>query len=211
MRHARTDANDSRELMGQRDVALGGAGRREALALGGALARLDIDSVYSSPLRRARDTAAQIAAPHRLSVQMTADLCEMDFGVAAQRSGRRPKLDVKGAHRRVPLPGGECLLDVWTRATRFAAVVRAEVLLGRSPVVVGHYRVNQLLVGVLAGSDFDDAVDASPHRGANASVYELSFASVGDALCLSGPPRLVWSPGSQPGTRSSAERDLVPI
>jgi len=196
VRHARTSANSARQRMGRRDFDLSDAGRAEAAALASALATRHVDAVWSSPLRRAFATAKVVAAAHEQRVEVVPDLIEMGFGVFESPHAHRPKLDVKGAHRRTPLPGGECLQDVWKRATRVAARARRQIGSGQCLVVVGHYRVNQLLVGALSGSTFDDVADDSVHRGANASVYELAFARCGDAVRLSGSPRLVWSPDS---------------
>lgn len=194
VRHARTDANSARQRMGRRDLELSAAGRAEAIALGEALAAMTADEVWTSPLRRAIATAAAIAAPRGLPVDVVPDLIEMDFGVFESPLGRRPKLDVKGAHRREPLPGGECLHDVWLRACGVAADARRQLALGRNLVVVGHYRVNQLLVGAFAGSTFDEVADASVHRGTNASAYELAFVRRGEEVRLVGSPRLMWAP-----------------
>jgi len=45
-----------------------------------ALKNTEIDAIYSSPLRRARDTAQAIAGYHNLKVQVDTDLREMEVG-----------------------------------------------------------------------------------------------------------------------------------
>ncbi len=53
-------------------------GRAQAQAVADALAHRDIVAVIASPLQRAQETAAPIAAAHRLSVDTDADLIESE-------------------------------------------------------------------------------------------------------------------------------------
>ena len=80
VRHAETDWNRERRFQGGRDVPLSATGREQAESAARLLAATPLDAVWSSPLARARDTAAIIAAPHRLAVQEAAAFREMGFG-----------------------------------------------------------------------------------------------------------------------------------
>jgi broad specificity phosphatase PhoE len=73
-RHGRTLANASGELLGRRDPGLDDVGRRQAEAIGRALA--DVDRLVSSPLRRCRETAEAIGAP----VDLDERFIELDYG-----------------------------------------------------------------------------------------------------------------------------------
>lgn len=64
IRHGQTDHNVGRILQGKRlDEPLNDVGRREAQALVSALANETIAALYSSPLRRAQETAEAVAQP----------------------------------------------------------------------------------------------------------------------------------------------------
>ena len=65
LRHAETDWNRERRYQGWTDTDLSEVGRGQAEAAGRLLARQPLAAVWSSPLRRARDTAAAIAVAHR--------------------------------------------------------------------------------------------------------------------------------------------------
>ena len=80
VRHAETDWNRERRFQGGRDVPLSATGREQAESAARLLAATPLAAVWSSPLARARDTAAIIAAPHGLEVQETAAFREMGFG-----------------------------------------------------------------------------------------------------------------------------------
>lgn len=62
------------------DPALSAVGLRQAEALAGALAHERIDAVWSSPLRRAVETAGPLASARGLDVPTHAGLVEFDFG-----------------------------------------------------------------------------------------------------------------------------------
>jgi broad specificity phosphatase PhoE len=80
VRHAETEWNRERRYQGWRDTALSEIGRAQAQAVGHLLARQPLAAVWSSPLRRARDTAAAIAAPQGLCVREEPSFREMRFG-----------------------------------------------------------------------------------------------------------------------------------
>ncbi|HXR64288.1 MAG TPA: histidine phosphatase family protein [Ktedonobacteraceae bacterium] len=80
VRHGQTLANRSFRYIGSRDDALSEIGERQATQLASALAPLPIAAVLSSPLQRARATAAALAAPHQLTVQIAPELRESNFG-----------------------------------------------------------------------------------------------------------------------------------
>jgi probable phosphoglycerate mutase len=79
-RHGETDWNRARRWQGHADPPLNDVGREQARALAAALDGVPLDAVYSSDLRRARDTAAVVAEAHGLEVVATAALREIDVG-----------------------------------------------------------------------------------------------------------------------------------
>jgi broad specificity phosphatase PhoE len=66
--------------VGAGDPPLSVAGRAQARAIAASLAERPLTRVWTSDLRRAVETATLIAAPHRLAVESTAALRELDFG-----------------------------------------------------------------------------------------------------------------------------------
>jgi len=80
IRHAKPKGA-GRYLGRRSDPPLSSRGCAQAEALARRLAGEPLAAIYSSPLRRALETARAIAAPHHLSVETVADLAEMDFGL----------------------------------------------------------------------------------------------------------------------------------
>ena len=159
IRHGATEANlaDPPRLQGRRsDPPLAQLGVRQAEATRDFLAVRPIDHCYCSPLLRAVQTAAIVAAPHGVAPGPLEALTECDVG-------RWEGLDWDTIRTRHPddyrrfhadpaafgYPGGESLADVHGRV----APARDELLRahhGASILVVGHHVVNRTyLAGVL--------------------------------------------------------------
>ena len=80
VRHAESVGNHELRLQGRAEFPLTDRGRRQADALAAALAEAPVRAVYSSPIRRALDTAEAIAARRGLTVEVRPALQEYDFG-----------------------------------------------------------------------------------------------------------------------------------
>jgi probable phosphoglycerate mutase len=80
IRHGETAWNAERRLQGHTDIALNEEGRRQARALGLALAGESIAAVHASDLARAAHTAEAIAGRHGLAVTRHAGLRERCYG-----------------------------------------------------------------------------------------------------------------------------------
>lgn len=134
-------------MQGRSDIPLDDHGRAQADAAGRALAVAVWDGVVSSPLARARQTAAIIAAHlPNLSHDVDARLGERDYGEAEG-------LAVADAYERWPshdFPRSESIDEV---AGRGAAALRELVEEGRNAVVVAHGTLLRLAIGELTGNE----------------------------------------------------------
>ena len=79
-RHGQSDWNHEKRWQGHADRPLTDRGREQAQALADRLAHIELDAVYSSDLKRARDTAAVVAESQGLEVRQLHDLREVDVG-----------------------------------------------------------------------------------------------------------------------------------
>jgi broad specificity phosphatase PhoE len=144
VRHGQTDWNLEGRYQGQTDLALNAAGWQQARALPAALAGVEIAALYSSDLRRARQTAGVIAAALSLPVREDARLREARLGVWAGMlfTDIQARFPAEWQARQDdPLharpPGGENLLEVAARAWA-AADDMARQQVGRDVIVVAH-------------------------------------------------------------------------
>ena len=80
VRHGETDWNRERRFQGHADTPLNDVGRHQALELAEALRDEGLKAVYTSPLRRASETARIVADVLGLVARELAALCEIDVG-----------------------------------------------------------------------------------------------------------------------------------
>jgi len=162
LRHGETAWSQSGQYTGRTDVPLLTKGEERAILAGQALSEYQFAAVYTSPLRRARDTAALIGYP---DAAVDDDLMEWDYGPAegltpAQldaRIGHSYEIFTDGVNAFPDLLAdfvrGEELDDVAARASRFIA--RAEVTLqaGGDVLAVAHGHLLRVLTMVWLGLD----------------------------------------------------------
>lgn len=80
-RHGQTEWSRDGRYQGRSDAPLNAHGEAQALQLGLHLRGLDIDAILTSPLRRARETAGQVAGLLGLGAPLVdARLVELDYG-----------------------------------------------------------------------------------------------------------------------------------
>jgi broad specificity phosphatase PhoE len=160
LRHGATAANlaTPARLQGRRsNPPLAPIGIRQAEAARDVLAGLPLAACYCSPLHRAVQTAAIVAAPHSLSPKPIDALTECDVGEWEGLDWETIRERFGEAHRRFHAapgdcgyPGGESFADVHRRV----APALEELLVrhaGQSFAVVGHQVVNRVYLAVLLG------------------------------------------------------------
>jgi probable phosphoglycerate mutase len=110
--------------------SLSAAGRAQAEAVAAALADRSLAAVVSSPLERARETAAPIAARAGLEVEIEPALNEIDFGhwtgMAFDTLHAIPAWRAfNGFRSATPIPGGETMLEAQVRGVGLVCRLRA--------------------------------------------------------------------------------------
>jgi probable phosphomutase (TIGR03848 family) len=135
-------------------------GRKQAEAVAVRIGRLaKVAAVYSSPLERARETAAPIARARRLPVRVERDLLDLDIGewtgLSLARVSRKPDWDVV---QRYPsgfrFPGGESFTEMQTRFTSALARL-VERHRGATVVAVAHADPIKAAVAHALGAHLD--------------------------------------------------------
>lgn len=188
IRHATNDMV-GRGLAGRAPgVHLNARGRAEAERLARRLAAAPVDAVVSSPLERARETAAAISARHGLEMRIDDAFDEFDVG---EWTGARFE-DLEGDERwrrfnqfraGTRAPSGELMLEAQARAV--AGLVRMrDAEEGRLVVVVTHADVIRAALAYFAGTTLDAAlrVDVAPASITTISVepWDARIIAVND-------------------------------
>jgi probable phosphoglycerate mutase len=156
-------------------------GRDEAADVAGRIARLPrVAAVYSSPLERARETAAPIASACKLPVTVEPGLLECDFGewtgVALRALRRRPEWrTVQQYPSGFRFPGGESLAEMQARITgTLERLVAAHG--GQTVVAVSHADPIKAAVAHALGTHLDLFQRIAVHP---ASVSAIAYGPAG--------------------------------
>jgi probable phosphoglycerate mutase len=146
VRHGETAENLEMRYLGTRDEPLTEKGRRQARQVGAALSELPVGVIVSSPMRRARETAASIQDACRVELRLDSRLAEGSFGSWEGRT--RDEVLKLGGQDAAQLarwesdpscspPGGESIESVQRRILRLVEELTAECS-GDSAVLVSH-------------------------------------------------------------------------
>jgi len=131
VRHGQTAWNQEERFRGRMDLPLTEPGKRRAHALAAHIAsHYQPAAIYSSPLRRAVETAEPIAASLRLAVQPSEGLLDIDFGDLTGLSlqeAQRAFPEIYQAWMETPhtvrFPSGESLIDVRARGAAYVCEI----------------------------------------------------------------------------------------
>jgi len=155
-RHGETVWNIEKVYRGRTDVNLDEVGIKQAELLGRHLGNWELEAIYSSPLRRALDTANTIARYQKIGVNIVEDLIDFDYGEWQSLSEQTVKNLYPTLHdewhnnpHKVRMPGGESLEDVKKRAVKVVNDVLSEYQ--GSVLLVSHRVVNKVLICSLLG------------------------------------------------------------
>ena len=142
VRHGQTLQNRAGLLQGRSDFPLNEMGREQARRVGAFFREQGVrfDAVYTSPLRRAVQTAALIAG-ETVPLRVDERLIEMDYGPYEGMDLRAPAPEVLAFFKdfvRTPAPEGmEPLSSVVSRMGEFLQEIRGEIS-GRNILVSTH-------------------------------------------------------------------------
>ena len=171
IRHGATVLTAEDRFAGSTDVELSDEGRAQVGRLAERLSLIPVDAVYASPLGRTLETAAILAAPHRMAVEPRDGLREISHGHWVQLTRKEVEdayPDEAAAWEQDPFTfapaGGESGLQVTARALpALIDIVRHHE--GKPVIVVSHKATIRLLLSSLLGFDprrYRDNLDQDP-------------------------------------------------
>jgi uncharacterized phosphatase len=171
IRHGQTDWNARELTQGSSDIPLNETGRDQARATAELIADERWDAIYTSPLSRAAETAAIIAA--RLGLpdpSPRADLRERAFGEAEGLDIVERKARFQGR----PVPGAEPWDDVLIRSIRALETIRDDEK-DRRVIVVAHGGVINALLKHLSGGELGPGKTILRNASASLFVWDGSW------------------------------------
>lgn len=143
-----------------RGLHLDDTGRAQAAAVAERLATLaSVDAIYASPLERARETAAPIAAARGLKVQTDRGLLELDIGewTGIELKTARRRSEWKAVQRYPSgfrFPGGESFVEMQSRMVATVDRLRTAHP-GQTVIAVSHADPIKAAVGHALGAHLD--------------------------------------------------------
>ena len=180
VRHGETDWNAAGRIQGCTDTPLNARGRAQALALAGRLRGERPQRLYTSPLRRARETAAIVGAELALEPETVEALREISFGEwegcsweEIQRRWPREFAWCEGDRLRRSPPGGESYGQLMERALPAVEAIRRAP--GGTAVAVCHCAVIRAVLCALEVMSIGEGYRRL--RIKNSSVSELADLS----------------------------------
>lgn len=152
VRHGETEWNRVERFRGRTDIELNETGRRQALLTAQRLSGWQIGAIYSSPLKRALQTAQPIAEACGLGVAVLEGIADVDYGVWAGLPAEEARAQYPDAYQtwvHTPLlarfPQGESLRQVqarsWSALEEISSAHEGDTIL-----LVSHVVVNRVLI-----------------------------------------------------------------
>ena len=150
-RHGETVWNVEKIYRGRTDVNLDEVGIKQAELLGKYLSNWKLEAIYSSPVKRALDTANIVARYQKIGVHIAEGLIDFDYGEWQSLPEQEAKRLYPTLHNewhnnphKVRMPGGESVEGVRRRAIEVVNSVLSKYQ--GSVVLVSHRVVNKVLI-----------------------------------------------------------------
>jgi alpha-ribazole phosphatase/probable phosphoglycerate mutase len=187
IRHGQTDWNIAGKIQGTHDIPLNETGRGQALKLAEAMDTRPVAKIFSSPLKRAANTAAMIGERQSTEICSMKQLVEVEFGkweglTWAEIQKEYPE-EFKGwtdKPEMVSPPGGEALEHIQGRCIGAWNEIR-KITAGLEDVaIVSHGATLKHLFSFMMGYD----TKKDPGIVENASITTLEFNPVTEEFLL---------------------------
>jgi broad specificity phosphatase PhoE len=185
VRHGESVYNAERRIQGQTDVELSPLGLSQSEAVVAELSTLPLEAVFSSPLRRARQTAEPLSEALGLELRIDRRLAEINAGVFQGLDWQeiQAKYPDEGARWKshdpdFVIPGGESRRQLVARAVEAFEAIRAVGL--RHVAVVAH---GGLLTAAFKGL-FAVPLERNPFNLLNGSISQIGWEAEPTLLTL---------------------------
>ena len=165
VRHGESEANTERVISNRESrFSLARLGKQQANTLAEELKDVPFTAIFSSPVRRARETADILSTALQLPYQVTEDLREYDCGILEEKSDE----ESWRLHREIAedwtlnhnyqrkLDGGECFLDIQNRFLPFIESLKDGT--HEHILLIGHGGLFQLMLPLVLSNIDNDFV-----------------------------------------------------
>jgi len=174
-RHGETEENKLGVMMGHNPGTLSKEGIEQAKKAALRLKDEKIDFIYSSDLKRASDTAKEIAKFHKdVPLIFTEELRERYLG---EFQGRKPSdfgIDPKNFKATIVEPkNGEKMQDLFNRAQKFLQNILKKHQKD-TVCLVSHNGFNKALIAVITNKKAEDIISIDNQHNTSINVFEIN-------------------------------------
>lgn len=183
IRHGQTVWNKERKLQGSTDIELTEEGRKMASLTGQGMKGITFDKVFSSPLKRAYETAQLIHAESNVVIEIDERIREVSFGeyeglnvdemLNNEACGFYHFFDKPELYRAAE--HGETLEDVILRGNEF---IEDKILplegKAQRVMIVAHGAMNKALLAAMLGRELKDFWKGNLQKNLGASIVDLT-------------------------------------
>lgn len=171
-RHGRTDANAHMVGGGsiaELDAPLNQLGIQQAKELAESLKNVKFDTIISSPLNRARQTAELINAYHNVPIKIAPEWREREAGAYIDINSWNDLFDF---NKNIPVQDGESLKDFFKRVQTAIDSLKNEYK-NKTILVVSHGGVQHVLYAYVNKLPLSGNMRISPMKNCEYRIYEL--------------------------------------
>ncbi len=173
-RHGETEENVKGIIQGQSDTSLSNIGLGQAKKVAFRLKDEKIDFIYSSDLKRAANTAKEIAKFHKNApIKFVKELRERNFGEleGKKKSDLSSNWDDFIAKCFNP-KNGETLKELYVRAEKFLHKILKHH--GKDTVLlVGHNRIDKALITVIINKQYSEIEKIESLKHTSVNIFEI--------------------------------------
>lgn len=188
IRHGETDQNKCKCLQGRSDIELNEYGRELARKTAEGLKDIPFDIIFTSPLKRARETAEIIRGKREIPIALEERIQEISFGeyeglCYGKENYSIPDMDFmnffnKPQDYKTP-PGGESLEEVITRTGEFLQeILQKEAYKDKNILLSTHGCALKACLANVNGSLLADFWGEGVHKNCAVSLIEVKEGKV---------------------------------
>lgn len=161
IRHAETDWNEEGRIQGDLDIPLNSKGLDQAKQLQKRFKSIQFDSIFSSDLKRAIQTAEFLPKSSEIPIITDDRLRERDYGIWKELTWDEVRLKFPEEYRNVRMnpvtaspPHGENLQEVSDRVLQFFSEI--EEFKNQNTAIVSHNSPLMIIIAHLKGLELDE-------------------------------------------------------
>ena len=182
VRHGKTYWNEAGRIQGWSDIELTEAGREVAVKTAAALKDLHLDAIYSSPLKRAYETACILKGSRKLDIVKDERIKEMGFGELEGLDFKKVKGDKNcefnaffDAPEAYKTPeGGESFETVSKRAGEFIEEISGRHKEDGRIMIVAHGGVNKAMMRYIRKSPLKDFWKGNLQKNCGVTIVDYT-------------------------------------